>query len=90
MNPATNRTEFARFMDREPGTIPEWEKFRSAYFAKKHHRGPQFGQYMRSLNAKLFVEQYYRYWLKHPELWDGGYLNKDALAHELNQSRSVA
>lgn len=86
---ATNRTEFARHVDSSPACIPEWEKLRAAYFAKKHSRCSQFGQFMRSMHPELFLERYENWWVTRPDFWSGG-VNQDILANALTGSRSIA
>lgn len=65
---ATNKTEFQRYLNAHPESVPFLLKL-SAVYAKNPHGKHTFGFWLRVKDRRTFDVAYSRFWLKHPELY---------------------
>jgi hypothetical protein len=66
-SPVTNKTEFQRFVDQKPESVPPFAKRLTEF--RKVSRHDHFGAWMRSKHLEEFSWVYKTWWLIRPELF---------------------
>jgi hypothetical protein len=75
----TNKTEFMRYLDANPGAIKGLSKRHREYHIN-FARGTKFGDWMRQKYLTHFSQFYHNWWLKRPELYGKVYQQQDRLS----------
>lgn len=66
--PATNKTEFQRYLNDRPDAVPSLRRLSVTYAANPHGKHT-FGFWLRVKHRAVFDTAYRRFWLNHPELY---------------------
>ena len=77
-SPITTKTEFARYLDANPGKVYLVASVRIRY-GKANPTGRSFGFWLRSHYSDDFNRAYHQWWLRRPELYGRDYC-EDLLA----------
>lgn len=66
--PATNKTEFQRYLNAHPDAVPALRPSAKSYAANPHGKHT-FGFWLRVKHPSHFDAAYARWWLRHPRLF---------------------
>lgn len=80
--PATNKTEFQRYLNAHPDSVPSLRATAKAYASNPHGKHT-FGFWLRVKHRPKFDIAYARFWLKHPELYGVVYDEPEPSYHSI-------